>query len=134
MAKGVEGWEYFSYLTDPKLACSCCGQKGMIDDFMFQLDLARDLCGFPFILSSGFRCIEHNSRVSSTGPHGPHTTGLAVDVLCYGHRARRLLEVAALLDFAGIGIHQKGPKSGRFIHLDNCPADASMPRPWVWSY
>jgi hypothetical protein len=36
--------------------------------------------------------------------------------------------------FAGIGISQKGPAAGRFVHIDMMQESETRPRPWIWSY
>jgi len=135
-------WDYFSYDTDTMLACPCCNFQGMDETFMKNIDRLRDDCGFPFIVTSGYRCPRHNSRVSSTGGNGPHTTGKAIDLRVSGEKAHKLLSVVFSPQyfgypsgkpiFTGIGIQQKGPDSTRFIHLDSC--QNPYPRPWVWSY
>jgi len=109
----------------------------MDDDFMEMVERIRELCGFPLPVSSAYRCPTHNAAVSSTGLDGPHTTGRAMDIRIYGHRAWSLLEAALEVGhFTGIGVAQKNRDRGaRFIHLDDLTPDDGFPsRPWVWSY
>lgn len=119
-----------------EFACRCgCG--GLLVDPEL-LDLLQDLrnrYGQPMTISSGYRCSEHNSRVSSTGPKGPHTTGKACDVLVNGSRAYNLLHYALERPhtFTGIGVNQKGDSGKRFIHFDILEQNEAT-RPWVWSY
>lgn len=124
-------WQFFSYETDSKLACSCCGAQGMNDQFMVRIDALRADYDKPLIVTSGYRCSAYNQRVSSTGESGPHTTGLAIDLHVSGEDAHRLLDLAFTYQFLGIGIAQKGNHGARFIHLDDISAGN---RPWVWSY
>lgn len=113
-------------------SCGCGGGMNEMDNgFLVRLDRLRALCGFPIILSSAYRCPEYNNEVSSTGLDGPHTTGKAVDILVSGHKAHKVLQIAAELGFQGIGVSQKGDHGSRFIHLDMLSDDL---RPWVWSY
>lgn len=101
--------------------------------FMEQLHYMRAEAGFPFIISSGFRCPEYNSLVSDSGLNGPHTKG-AADIKVYGERALKVIELGMKYGMTGIGVGQKGPYITRFIHVDNMKADALHPRPWIWSY
>jgi uncharacterized protein YcbK (DUF882 family) len=103
----------------------------MDDEFMPKIVAMRRELGFPFIVTSGYRCPIHNQNVSNTGPNGPHTTGHAIDI--HGSHEKALSIVRAAFDhgITGIGIKQHGPVTGRFIHLDDLK---SSPRPHIWSY
>jgi len=120
------------YFTEKELACHCgCGQVNMDSDFMEMLDNLRWRYNHPLILSSAYRCPDYNAEVSSTGIHGPHTTGKAVDIKIYGEPAHRLLLLAATMPFTGFGFSQKGKHAARFIHLDTVQG---ANRPGIWSY
>ncbi len=123
----------YRYFSENELRCKCgkCNRADMHPDFMSKLVALRTYLDFPFVLSSAFRCPEHNSAVSSTGLAGPHTTGRAVDIAVRGERAYQILTEAAKFGFTGIGVNQKG--GSRFIHLDDLEAP-EYPRPRVWSY
>lgn len=102
-------------------------------DFLIHLDELRERCGFPFVVSSGYRTPDYNASVSNTGTTGPHTTGKAADILVSGAEAYTLLRYAMSMGvFTGIGIKQIG--SDRFIHLDTCEKVDGIARPAVWSY
>src|SRR5688572_18275388 len=101
----------------------------MSRDFVKKLDELRERCGFPLIVTSGYRSPEYNKSVSTSGLEGPHTTGMAVDLACNGGQAYVILKHAFDLGFTGIGVAQTGSK--RFIHLDILKTN---PRPNVWSY
>lgn len=119
-------WKHF---TRDEFDCRHCGENHMQDDFIDKLDRLRGACGFPLIVTSGYRCPEHNQRVSTTGADGPHTTGRATDFGISHERALTLLRHALMMDFSGFGINQRG--SGRFIHLDDL---GHTPRPHIWTY
>lgn len=108
--------------------------ENMDEGFLKRLDELRHACGFPFIISSGYRTPEYNAKISRTGYDGPHTTGRAADILAHGNQAHEILKLAGLHGFTGIGIRQKGSYSSRFIHLDDLPEAEGRPRPWVWTY
>lgn len=122
-------WRYFRL---DEFACKHCGENLIQRPLVDELDTLRHQAGFPLVISSGYRCPVHNQAVSSTGPNGPHTTGWAVDLRVDRARAHRVLELALLAGFHGIGVQQKG--AHRFIHLDRVPNTPTSPRPTVWSY
>lgn len=123
-------WPYFA---DDEVWCKHCKVVGMRDEFMQKLVRLREKLGFPLSINSGYRCPEHNQRVSHTGPAGPHTTGLAVDISCEGERAYRIVQAALQMGFTGIGISQRAGHA-RFIHLDDIDGNGSIARPRVWGY
>lgn len=122
-------WKYFSPETDAKLTCSCgCGRMEMNDRFMRSLDAIRAGAGFPFRITSGFRCPRHNSRVSSTGERGPHTTGRAVDIAASSSSMRlAIIEAAQRQGFRRFGIAKT------FVHIDNLMEADGFPE-GIWSY
>jgi len=124
-------WQYFSL---EELSCPCCGRMEMEAGFMSKVVTLRRNIGLPFIVSSGFRCPDHNASVSSTGLSGPHTTGRALDILCQGYLYLKILAGALTFDFTGIGARQHGEHARRFVHLDDLPEADGRPRPWGWTY
>ena len=102
--------------------------------FMDKLQSLRDFLGFALPVTSGYRTPDHNMAVSSSGRAGPHTTGRAIDIKIFGTDAFELIEIAVTSGFTGIGVKQCGPRTRRFIHLDDLPKATRCPRPWVWSY
>ncbi len=126
-------WQYFSY-DELKCKCNKCGSTGqeMNGQMMQMLVILRKELDFPFIITSAYRCPDHNSRVSSTGKKGRHTTGKAIDIAVSHGQAIDLLSSAIKIGFTGIGVNQKG--GGRFIHLDTCDASDGFPNRAMWSY
>lgn len=107
----------------------CCGGKADMDDeFMKRLQELRTVCGFPFVVTSGYRCPGHNARVNG-GP--AHPAGKAADIATSGGQAFALVGMAKQFGFTGLGVCQK--EANRFIHLDTYDGP-DAPRPWVWSY
>lgn len=124
-------WSDYENFSESEFECLCgCGKADMKPEFMSWLQQIRVMLGVAMTISSGYRCPDHNSMVSSTGRHGPHTTGMACDVLVSGHKTHNLLKLAYEFGVQGVGIKQTGPHSSRFIHLDMCEEH----RPMVWSY
>jgi zinc D-Ala-D-Ala carboxypeptidase len=121
-------WKYF---TEDEMRCKCgCGRCEMDEEFMRLLDKMRGRCGFPFKVTSGFRCPQYNAQVSITGADGPHTTGKAADIALSERRKYFALdELFGLVDtFRGIGI------GNDFIHLDTLTPEERPSRPCVWTY
>ena len=120
-------WNEINNFTEDEFKCKCgCGRADMDLSFVKKLDQIREDLDFPLIISSGFRCPDHNDNVSSTGRDGPHTTGKAADVKLSYETARKFLSEATHW-FNGIGVNQKGEPGTRFIHVDSL-GDR------VWSY
>ena len=112
-----------------EMACKCgCGNHEMDSEFMRMLQTLRDEMQGPLKVTSGFRCVNHNQMVSTTGINGPHTQARAADILISGERAMRLFEKARQIGFSGIGLSQRGDHASRFVHLD------TKPRKALWSY
>lgn len=123
-------WEFF---TIEEMRCKCgCGAYDMNHGFMDMLDRLREICDFPLPVSSGFRCFEWDSTVS-TG-NGSHTRGVAADILCHHSRAYEVAKNAFAMGFTGIFFMQHGPHEKRFIHLDIDTNTSKHPRPHVMSY
>lgn len=53
--------------------------SGLVPDLMFKLDRARELYGFPIVITSGFRTPEENERVHGV-PNSAHLSGKAADL------------------------------------------------------
>jgi hypothetical protein len=112
------------------------------------LELLRVEFGYPMVINSGYRCPSYDAQVHKWRDpgygeelrHGPHTVtedkNLAVDVKVSGALAYKLIGLARVHGFTGIGISQRGDHEKRFIHLDRLhPAQSgNRPRPTVWSY
>jgi len=131
-------WSDIQHFSPAEFNCRCkvCvdSWRHMDMEFIYALDQLRERLKFPMIITSGYRCPAYNDVVSTTGPHGPHTTGRAADVAISGEKAFRLVQQCTLGGWmTGIGINQKGPHEKRFIHLDDLGAP-DHPRPRVWTY
>lgn len=122
--------------VDPAKEWACHGTGKIVveTDFLDRFERMRHAIGQPLIINSGYRSPEHNRQVSKTGDDGPHTTARAVDIRIYGTWALDLIHLALEEDFTGVGVMQKGPREGRYVHLDDLPNLPDQPRPWIWSY
>ncbi len=101
------------------------GKTNMSEDFIRKLDNVRAACGFPFIITSGYRTPAHNAKVGEVG-NSSHIKGLAVDIAAVTDAQKNKIAKAAI---AG-GITRIG--WGRtFIHLD---VDPDKTQNIVWNY
>ena len=123
-------WQYF---TENELRCSGTGDCFMDKNFMKKLVQLREDYDKPMIVSSGYRDISYNTAIGGS-PNSAHTHGRAVDILVGGEEAYRLLRLAVIHGFRGIGVSQRGNFNRRFLHLDMMVDSDKHPRPWVWSY
>ncbi len=89
------------------------------------LDIARDIYGFPMVVTSGFRSISHNKACGGS-PKSSHLLGYAVDI-AVPNSERRFLLVEALLD---AGFHRLGIGKD-FVHVD---LDPNKPANCLWVY
>lgn len=109
----------------------------MNDDFVRKLDELRERFKAPLIITSGYRTPRHNSRVSTTGETGPHTTGRAADLrpkMPSSAQAFLLLKLAFEIGFTGIGLRQESSDMRKnFIHVDDL-TEPDYPRPAFWTY
>ena len=85
------------------------------------LDHARGYAGIPFVITSGYRCPEHDRAV---GGKGNHPTGKAADIRCAtGPERLAILEGLIRTGFKRIGIGRD------FIHVDSMDRVES-----IWLY
>jgi len=118
-------WEQVKYFKPEEFRCPCCGKVDMDAEFIFLLDNLRELCDFPFYITSGFRCPKHNAAIGGE-ENSAHLRGKAADILVTDKERRfRILKFAFLLGFKRIGI------GSIFIHLD---IDDTLSSPRVWLY
>jgi len=69
-----------NYFTKKELRCKCgCKKAEMKEDFMLRANQARHISGVPFIVTSAYRCKEHNKAVGGRGSSS-HLKGLALDI------------------------------------------------------
>jgi zinc D-Ala-D-Ala carboxypeptidase len=102
----------------------------MEHDVLEALDVARDIAGFPFIVTSGVRTVEYNRELMKKGypvsPKSSHLLGWAADLKVVSTR-KRFLMMEALLDagFNRFGIGKD------YIHVDMDPnKDPNV----IWTY
>ncbi len=100
------------YFKISEFDCTETGENNMDKNFLLLLDELRGKCGFPFIVSSGFRSPNHSKEITKKTP-GTHSQGIAADIVITSASKRyTFIQQALALGFKGIGIHKS------FIHVD----------------
>jgi uncharacterized protein YcbK (DUF882 family) len=111
------------YFSRDEFDCQETGSNEMSDDFLIKLDELRHVCGFPFVITSGYRDPSHSIEAAKSKP-GMHSTGLAADIAYSGgNQAYEITKNALRIGFTGIGVHKK------FIHVD-----MRKTTPVMWCY
>ena len=114
--------EYLYFKTED-FNCQETGENKMDPEFIRKLDELRAACGWPFVVTSGYRYPTHSIEVKKGIP-GTHTQGIAADIKVTGGVQRMdIVQKAMDLGFSGIGV-AKG-----FVHVDT---RTTIPVLWVY--
>ena len=112
----------FRYFQIEDFACQETGANEIRYDFVSALDDLRGVCGFPFIITSGYRSPTHSAEVKKARP-GQHTQGIAADIKVSGGAQRHAIVSNAIkLGFRGIGVAKT------FIHVDRRESEPMIGR------
>jgi len=112
LSTGSHAEQLAPYFKDHEFADRYTGDKKINLDFVRRLSLLRQICGFPFIINSGYRTSKHPVEINKA-TIGKHTLGIAVDIRVTSARQRqKIVSEAIKLGFRGIGIHKN------FVHVD----------------
>lgn len=123
-------WHKYPNFTEEEFKCSHTGKCEMDKNFMRKLQDLREECGFPFVITSGYRDETHPVESSKLKP-GEHTKGKAADIAISGKNVIVLLALAHKHGFTRYGIKQKG--EGRFVHLGTALPSEGFNQT-TWSY
>ncbi len=116
----VKNMKYFKL---SEFDCQETGENKMNSEFLIKLDLLRKACGFPLVVTSGYRSPSHSIEAKKFKP-GTHAEGIAADLKAVdGWHKRRIVEEAIALGFNGIGIAKS------FVHVDD-----RKTAPVIWQY
>lgn len=114
----------FKYFKIEDFDCQETGNNEMVEEFIHRLDELREACGFPFIVTSGYRDPEGHSIERRKKVPGTHAQGIAADIrVSGGAQRRKVVEKAIELGFNGIGVAKT------FVHVD-----IRQTAPVMWSY
>ena len=112
------------YFRKSDFDCQQTGNNAMSDDFLMKLDDLRHECGFPFIITSGYRDPEGHSIEKVKSTPGTHARGIAADIkINNGAEGYIIVSEALKAGFTGIGVAKT------FIHLDTRTSV-----PVIWCY
>ena len=115
--------EKFKYFKVEDFDCQETGTNKMDTRFIHRLDHLRAACGFPFLVTSGYRDPSHSAERSKPKGGGTHTKGIAADVAVSGGRQRmQIVKHATALGFS-VGVAKT------FVHVDIRDGD-----PVLWCY
>ena len=106
--------KYQQFFKPHEFECRCgCGLLNVELELIERLMIARDRAKFPFVITSGSRCIQHNYNVGGH-KNSAHLTGHACDIWCNDMLTRgRLVKLfTESWVLFRIGLHP------RFIHID----------------
>ena len=104
--------EQLKYFTLDEFKCKETGENRINPEFVKKLDKLRELCGFPFVITSGYRSPKHSIEIKKTKP-GKHAEGIAADIKANSVQAYTIMKYAFELGFKGIA------RGNGFVHIDD---------------
>lgn len=113
----------YKYFQIEDFDCQETGENEIDPEFVRKLDELREACGFPFVITSGYRSPQHSAEAKKSKA-GTHSQGIAADIKVNGGQQRhKIIKAAMIMGFNGIGVAKS------FIHVDTRESS-----PVVWSY
>lgn len=109
-------WNNYPNFSRDELKCKATGECDMHPEMMDILQQIRNELAQPIFISSGYRSVRHPVEQEKDKP-GEHTLGMAVDILCHGPKALKIIKLAQDRNIKRIGVHQKGNPNSRFVHI-----------------
>jgi len=114
----------FKYFKKSDFDCQETGENCMEDEFINALDALREVCGWPFVVTSGYRDPSHSVERNKPNGGGTHTMGIAADIkVTNGKQRHEIVKNAMAMGFTGVGIAKT------FVHVD-----MREDTPAVWTY
>lgn len=108
-------WSKISHFHRAEFDCKCEVGSGdlMQHDFVRRLDMARELSGVKFLISSGYRTKDYNKQVGGSSSSA-HIAGLAADIVCANDQDRwKIIKALQQVGFQRFGIYST------HIHVDH---------------
>jgi zinc D-Ala-D-Ala carboxypeptidase len=119
--------DMLKYFNREEFACQYTGNNKIDDQFLTKLDHLRYVCGFPFIITSGYRDPSHPIEAKKKVA-GTHAQGIACDIRVEnGQQRYDIVKHATALGFNGIGV------ANSFVHVDIRKLDVGE-SPVMWCY
>jgi uncharacterized protein YcbK (DUF882 family) len=112
------------HFTREEFDCQVSGTNNMEMEFLEKLDELRAYCGFPFVITSGYRHPTMHPIENKKEVPGTHAQGIAADIKITNAADRfSLVNNALKLGFTGIGV------ASAFVHVDTRGTT-----PVIWIY
>lgn len=106
---------------------NCCGHSAPVHPLLVKgLQELRDLLHRPLIITSGFRCVKHNSEIQGVSD-SYHCLAMAADITCGyvdSKELSNLAETILIFRHGGIGVYPE------WVHLDVRGSAVSRPARW----
>jgi len=117
------------YFNEEEFACQYTGKNEISSELIDKLDELREACGFPFVITSGYRDKTHPVEAKKAKPGtGTHAQGIAADIkVNNGLQRFKIVEKAIALGFTGVGVARS------FVHVDIRSPDDTTPFV-MWTY
>jgi uncharacterized protein YcbK (DUF882 family) len=129
--KKKENKQLSAHFNSSEFECSCtkCVDQFIEQDLIDKLEKVRELYGKPIVITSGYRCPDHNKAVGGKN-NSTHMSGMAVDIC---PKLLTLDDLDLLYDvcydiFDNIG----DGRSKKFIHVDTRSAKSTGKRRWIY--
>lgn len=91
----------------------CCSKTLINEKLVEYLQKIREHFGKPITITSGYRCVKHNSSPTVGGATGSrHTKGDAADIVVSGVTPAEVAKYAESIGIKGIGLYSN------FVHID----------------
>ena len=115
----------YKYFDESEFKCKETGLNETKAELIHSLDELRERCGFPFVITSGYRAPSHSSERNKKFPRmGTHVQGIAADIaVSNGEQRYKIVQEAHAMGFGGIGVAKT------FIHVD-----MRTGTPVMWTY
>ena len=114
------------YFSIEDFDCQETGENKMNPEFLKAIDHLRDACGFPFIVTSGYRSPNHSieaAKVAAGKKVGTHAQGIAADIKVSGGAQRLTIVKHASAMGMSVGVAKT------FVHVD-----IRKTEPMCWCY
>tara|TARA_R110001599_G_scaffold59739_1_gene166065 strand:- start:3203 stop:3583 length:381 start_codon:yes stop_codon:yes gene_type:complete len=117
-----------TYFSRSEFSCQYTGENKIEDSLLLKVDELRERCGFPFIITSGYRSLAHPIERAKKTNTGTHAQGIAADIkVIDGVQRFKIVAEAIKMGFTGIGV------ASNFIHVDIRSLDTNE-SPVMWCY
>ena len=105
----------YKYFKEEEFSCSETGENKISPELIRRLDELREVCNFPFHITSGYRSPNHTIEKAKIKP-GTHAQGIAADIHADNVKERRKI-VEEAVGFGDIGVAKMVQKTLKLILL-----------------